>query len=123
MLGIVAPWTVDRAEISPTERRVDLWTGYPLRGTRAVARGLRAQLPVTPRFPGVDETAIGHGHQPDATIGYPLEEGGVDGVGGIDRSGLYELEKVECPNREIDGSRYVTGPRGSSFERGGVPVD
>ena len=29
LLGIVAPWTVDRVEMDPKERRVDVWAGHP----------------------------------------------------------------------------------------------
>jgi transposase len=47
---------------------------------RAVARGLRAKAPASPRFMGVDEKAIGHGHQ-YATIVYNLEKGVVEWVG------------------------------------------
>jgi transposase len=47
---------------------------------RAVARGLRAKPPVALRFMGVDEKAVGHGHQ-YATIVYNLEKGVVEWVG------------------------------------------
>ncbi len=47
---------------------------------RAVARGLRAKPPVALRFMGVDEKAVGHGHQ-YATIVYNLEEGTGEWVG------------------------------------------
>jgi transposase len=47
---------------------------------RAVARGLRAKPPVALRFMGVDEKAVGHGHQ-FATIAYNLEMGTVEWVG------------------------------------------
>ena len=29
LLGMVAPWTVDRVELNAKERRVDVWTGHP----------------------------------------------------------------------------------------------
>lgn len=29
LLGIVAPWTVDRVELDPNERRVDVWAVHP----------------------------------------------------------------------------------------------
>ena len=29
LLGIVAPWTVDRVELDPSERRVDVWAVDP----------------------------------------------------------------------------------------------
>ncbi len=47
---------------------------------RAVARGLRAKPPVALRVMGVDEKAVGHGHQ-YATIVYNLEKGTVGWVG------------------------------------------
>ena len=47
---------------------------------RAVARKLRAKPPVPLRFMGIDEKAVGHGHQ-YATIVYNLEKGTVEWVG------------------------------------------
>ena len=47
---------------------------------REVARGLRAKPPVALWFMGVDEKAVGHGHQ-YATIVYNLEKGTVEWVG------------------------------------------
>ena len=31
LLGLAAPWTVDRVELSVTDRRVDVWVGHPQR--------------------------------------------------------------------------------------------
>ncbi len=56
------------------------WDGVWGVQERAVARGLRAKPPVALRFMGVDEKAVGHGHQ-YATIVYNLEKGTVEWVG------------------------------------------
>jgi transposase len=62
---------------------------------RAVARGLRAKPPTALQFMGVDEKAIGHGHQ-YATLVYNLQEATVEWVG-LDR----KKETLDCFFRSL----------------------